>query len=85
MSKLTFLRDANSAQKTYKKYKNNGYSKRRVYHSFVAKEMNISFNYFLKLLKVDTSEYAIKAQEYDSKQLKTYQAYLDKRKEERKQ
>lgn len=84
MSKLTFLRDAYAAQKTYKDHKNEGYSKRRVYLNFIAKEMNISYNHFLKLLKVDTSEYPTKAREYDNQQRQTYDAYLEKRKEERK-
>lgn len=85
MSKLTFLRDAYAAQKKYKEHKNEGCSKRRVYLNFIAKEMNISYNHFLKLLKVDVSEYPTKAQEYYKKQRQTYDAYLDKRKEERKQ
>lgn len=83
MKDVKLVQEAIKAQKVFNEYKNKGFTKRAIYLNHVTKEVHVSYNHFVKLLKVDTSDYKRLVEEFQNSQRAIYNAYLKRRSQKR--
>lgn len=83
MKDVKLVQEAIEAQKVFNEFKNKGLTKRAIYLTHVTKKVHVSYNHFVKLLNVDTSDYERLVEEFKDSQRDIYNAYLKRRSQKR--
>lgn len=83
MRELEFLQDATTAQEIFKQYNKKGYTKRAIYLNHITGVVHVSYNHFVKMLKVDVSDYEKLVKEFQQRQRESYEEYLKRRSRKR--